>query len=284
MKCKTADKIDLETDLIYNLTGAKLAKTTQVLAYKGIINTKNVQQQNLTKINLKNTQNEIDWLNSIKPTEENIWKSLWYKNISKKISDFLWETIHDTQRCRTYWETITSYKDWVNCDKCEDSESIRHILLKCTSEPCKMVWELTERLWLKKYETWPAPFLETILSVSLVTLKNAEGFYKYEHTARLYRILILKGAHLVCKMHYECKFTALKDGKQRSHLTTEIYNWWKYVINKRLFLDNILVSEHFGRNGLVPELVLQTWNNLLQNERNLFKDWICENRILVGIQ
>ncbi|KAG6879310.1 hypothetical protein C0992_003637 [Termitomyces sp. T32_za158] len=78
----TPNNIDMEIQREWDLPGAKLSKLTQALAYKGIIEKKNIPERRGTKTHLDMTRWAVKDTNGELPTDERIWTSLRHKALS----------------------------------------------------------------------------------------------------------------------------------------------------------------------------------------------------------
>lgn len=279
----TPEEVNLTIRPEFRITGAQISHLTQALAYKGIRESTKAPMRRTTRTNLDKTKQALSETDQKRPSDTMIWKSLRHKDITRKVSDFLWNTIHGTYKCGSFWENIPNLEERAKCKRCNQTESMEHILTGCNSGPQKLVWDLTKKLWNKKFRTWRKPTLGDILGAGKTQLSQWEGCKKKPHAARLYRILITEGAHLIWKLR--CEWTIQHNGDQtKSHTDGEITNRWLYIINNRLTMDKLMTSHKYKTRALNKNLVLNTWSGLLQNEDWLPDDWTKERGVLVGIR
>lgn len=277
---QTPDEIDLEIDGEFNLQGAKINKLTQALAYKGIREQKETLERLTTTRNISRIKSDTKSATGSTPSTEKIWESIRKKSIPRKIADFLWNAIHGTQKCGKYWENIPGYEERATCSTCGEIESMEHILTKCKAGPPKTIWNLTEKLWAKKKQTWWPQTIGTILGTPTIIAKDEKGL-QAPHLTRLLHILILESAYLIWKLRCERVITD-NNANSRRHSTDEITNRWLSTINNRLTLDRIMTHESFGVNKIENKLVLRTWEGLIREEEKQPPDWCRSPGVLVG--
>ncbi|KIK33000.1 hypothetical protein CY34DRAFT_36392, partial [Suillus luteus UH-Slu-Lm8-n1] len=72
-----------------------------------------------------------------------IWTNSRYKNISRKIRQFLYKALYSIYKIGEYWTNIPMYEQHVRCTHCNaDKESIEHILIDCLNNTNFLVWSL----------------------------------------------------------------------------------------------------------------------------------------------
>lgn len=104
------------------------------------------------------------------PAPAAIWKSIWHKDFSRQLRNFLWKCIHDAHHMGKFWKHIPDSKDCGICQFCGETEDLEHILLKCEHPSQRLVWDLAKKLWLKKHPVWPALSLGAVLGCGLVVI------------------------------------------------------------------------------------------------------------------
>lgn len=158
----------LEVPDRWNLTGAKLATLTQASAYKGIREIQKKNERTAAAAPLDMTRYRVqDDLGGGVPTDATIWQAIRHKDISRNISDFLWRTLHQSQRVGRYWRHIPNYEQRSMCELCDEEESMDHILTECNSPERRLIWGMAESAWRKKHHTWPEPHLGNIIGAPL---------------------------------------------------------------------------------------------------------------------
>ncbi len=63
-----------------------------------------------TLINLNVTRWAAHSLNGKLPTDEQIWRALRHRNLTKKILNFFWRIMHGAYKVGEYWEHIPNYE------------------------------------------------------------------------------------------------------------------------------------------------------------------------------
>ncbi|KAL6308233.1 hypothetical protein BKA93DRAFT_815570 [Sparassis latifolia] len=116
-------------------------------------------------------------------------------DITRKIRDFLWKSIHKAHRCGTWWDNIPNYTHRSTCSTCDVPESMEHILNDCSAPGQEIIWSLAKKLWLKKHPSWPNISLGTILGCSLANFCSTNG-KRQPGANRLFHILISESAYL----------------------------------------------------------------------------------------
>jgi hypothetical protein len=66
------------------------------------------------------------------------------------------------------------------------------------------------------------------------------------------------------------------------YITEEISNRWYKMMDIWLETDCNLTNTRYGKKGLKPKIVIQTWKSTLNNEEDLPRNWTGVNRVLVG--
>lgn len=216
----------------FKLTGLKLSKVTQSLAYKAIRQKKmkaKVYQDRLerrtTQINLGRARTFAEEICGKIPSEEALWRLIRHKDIGKKIQYFLWMTTHEAYKVGTYWDHIPDFERRGICNTCRTTESMEHILLECSCSGQKEVWEMAKKLWEKQKTKWVTPSLGTILACGTTNLKGTNGKPK-PGESRLYRILISESAYLIWKLRNE-RVINEKDPPSKKEIKTDGTKHWK---------------------------------------------------------
>ncbi|KAG6894055.1 hypothetical protein C0992_007657, partial [Termitomyces sp. T32_za158] len=278
--------LDMTINPSLRLSGAKLSKVTQALAYKAIRQRKmkeNPPTRARTKSNLTSIKECAEERFGKRPTEGRIWKSFRHKDFSKKQSYFLWMATHDAYMVGSHW-LRPAYKEEkqerARCKHCGILETMDHILTKCETPGQKEIWIEASKLWEKKRRgTWSQPILGTILASPLASFKDSGGI-KLPSLARTYRILMIESAYLIWKLR--CERVIQKE--DNPFTTREVINRWVDVLNRRLALDQNLTNHKLGRKAISKDLVIKTWSEIILNRSTLPTDWTGTNGVLVGIR
>jgi hypothetical protein len=140
------DPINLEIPVEFDLQGAKLATLTQAVAYRGIRARKTKTPRQATERNLQRAKEAIAEYSGEWETSETIWKELKNTAIRLKIRQYLYKTLHETQKIGPYWRNINGYEDREDCHTCGATETMEHILRGCTNNATETIWDVTHGL------------------------------------------------------------------------------------------------------------------------------------------
>lgn len=94
----TPDIIPLEIPARFDPQGAKLAKITQAIAYKGIQEQKHKKQRQSTVLNLEKVRCDIETQLGTQEPDKAIWQHIRKNPICPKIQQFFYKTLHDTHK------------------------------------------------------------------------------------------------------------------------------------------------------------------------------------------
>ncbi|KAH9830056.1 uncharacterized protein C8Q71DRAFT_717665 [Rhodofomes roseus] len=269
-----------QTEPCFNLSGVRLKGLTQRLAYR-MIRTRNHTTRAATERNLSSIIPEIRKPNRRDTSAAELWTSLKSKDIRKTISDYLWKCIHNAHRVGSFWENIPGYEDRSKCSFCDETESMRHILIECQAPGRDTIWDLAGSIWRNKQAEWIRPSYEEILGMGLqewFTRKNK----RRPLAERFWRILISESTYLIWCLRCE-RTIGHESDPGWVHSEKEIVARWTTLMNRRLHLDMTMTHHRFGRQALRKDLVLGTWRGTLFDEHALPDDWTSIDRVLVGI-
>lgn len=182
-KAKEALSIDrpitlppLPTDL--HLTGTRLSKITQAIAYKTIQSLKHVPQRPRTCSMLSHIKMIIAKVNKKIPSEKQIWLSFRIKDFPMPIKVFLWKCTHDAYKVGSYWNRPSMKPELAARGVCEhdnSEDSLNHILTECTSNRQAIIWEMVSNIWRRRTgEHLPKQDIFSILGSPLM-IKQEDG-------------------------------------------------------------------------------------------------------------
>jgi len=279
------DPTDLSIPIEFDVQGAKLSTLTQAIAYRGIKDAKKTPTRNTTRGNLQKARDAIHEYTGSLETDESIWLSIRKHEIQTKIRQFLYKTMHGTQKIGKFWASIATYAHREHCRECGVTETMEHILTRCREPPVRMIWSLVKQAWPREHLEWPRISLGLILGCGCIKSDDNE---RREHpnengprqhgkkgAARLAMILISEAAHLIWVLRCERAI----HGKQ--HSDNEIGMRWKNIINVRLTSDKIIATK-IKRENKFTNLVKSTWRPLLIKDGPLPHNWINNHEVLVG--
>lgn len=214
------------------------------------------------------------------PEPAQIWKSIRDPDIPRRIRNFLWIAVHSAHKVGNYWKHIPDCDARVTCAKCQVTEDLEHILLKCDRPWCKLIWDIAEDLWPKKpgYGPWIQPTIGLVIGCNLTKFRGTKEL-PATSIKRLYRTLVLECAHLIWKLQCE----AVIDRENADIPELEAYNRLKQALSRRLERDQILTYKPYWKEKSLPKsLVLQTWGSMIKPTSSLQPD-TGEPGVLVGI-
>ncbi|KAJ7081659.1 hypothetical protein C8R44DRAFT_652970 [Mycena epipterygia] len=94
-------------------------------------------------------------LDHIRCSVEEISKYLEIYPISETLQclsrEFLWKRLNNTFRVGDFWSHIDTQDMKGYCRVCNVPERLEHIALECDMHGEKLIWNITQQLWLKKY-------------------------------------------------------------------------------------------------------------------------------------
>ena len=95
------ESIDLMSPRNMITTGAKLNQITQSTIYKHLRNKQNITRK-ATEWSLSLIQNAMKTIFDFTPMDEATWRSIWHKDIMKKIWEFMWKQMHKIYRLGSF--------------------------------------------------------------------------------------------------------------------------------------------------------------------------------------
>ena len=138
------------------LTGAKLNTLSQATAYKmlRVLKMRKYVKRKKIKEMIKLTKENVHAHHGIKLSEKEIWRGIRQKDLSKTTRTFLWMAIHDAYMIGDNWLQpgyAAEYQERSRCQTCIQTETMDHILTKCTATGQSKIWTLVDALWAKKH-------------------------------------------------------------------------------------------------------------------------------------
>ncbi|TFK58816.1 hypothetical protein BDN72DRAFT_949637, partial [Pluteus cervinus] len=277
------DELDITVPKELKVTGAKLSSMTQSTLYKGVLYRVVKEERRRTRTNLDLIRHAVHDQFHILPTDETIWASFRNRDISRNIRSFMWRATHESYKCGKYWLNIPGYEERATCSQCDVTETMSHILVECPASGQETIWKLARGLLEAKGIEWWEPTLGGILGCAMADTRNETGRKLPGHN-RLYRIVISESMHLIWRLR--CEWRIQRDSNpQKKHTTNEIENRWTWIIDNRIKLDCTLTNHKvYGKKSLNSKRVFSTWNGVLENERDLPRNWANFTGVLVGIR
>ncbi|KAI0683429.1 ribonuclease H-like protein [Cytidiella melzeri] len=271
--------IDLWVPNNWNLTGVKAASLTQAIVYTRVRMAHPPEPRPVVEENLDKTLYCVhNHLGGTYPHRGRIWKSLRHKDISRKISDFLWRVMHNSLKVGKFWAHIPNLEERSTCHLCDEEDTINRILAECVAPECLRIWALCKHLWNLKASVipWLGKHLGNLLGAPLADFTTPDG-KRQPGLSRLYRIMMTESAHLIWRLRCERRI----DRKGETHSLTEIDRKWLTAMNMRVTMDSELTKPKYGKRKLPKHVVLRTWSNILDRDCDLPLDWI-DHRVFSG--
>ncbi|KAH9857856.1 hypothetical protein C2E23DRAFT_707174, partial [Lenzites betulinus] len=267
-------------DARYLAKGAALKHLTQSLAYRAIRQELKRDPRKRTALTIARIQTTLNEDHNLFPKEEKLWRDLRRPEISRRASDFLWRCMHEAYKVGDYWSNIPGYEQRETCRKCEVVETMEHILTECDAPGRATLWNLAnEALRAKGMETQALAYGAIIGAASLALPSAEDG--KTAGRERFLRIVVSETAHLVWKTRCE-RVINRENEPEAYHSEQELQNAWRAAMNNRLRLDVDMTNKKWRSRTLPKNLVLSTWEGVLENEQDLPSDWIRTKGVLVG--
>ena len=256
---------------------------TQATTYQGIRETRKPQEpRHTTTRNLQTTRDAIHAYCGNLETDESLWKGTRNPNIRTRIQQFLYKTLHGTQKIGRFWSNITEYENRQNCTICNVTESMEHILIHCAAIPTRTIWNLARNTWPHDPDLWPDISIGTIMGCGSLAIPNANPLENAhpprrirEGKKRLLQILVSESAHLIWVLKCERVI------QEHIHTANETYHRWLRAINMRLTSDKITATK-IKRDEKSKKKVKSTWEHVLRKQGDLPDDWITSREVLVG--
>ena len=85
------------------------------------------------------------------PTEKAIWASMRHKDITRKVTDFLWKHAHGIDRLGKSWNHIPGYEDRAERPIRNKYDTLEHIISECDATERETVWNSANELWKNRY-------------------------------------------------------------------------------------------------------------------------------------
>ncbi|KAI0816973.1 hypothetical protein BC628DRAFT_1333997 [Trametes gibbosa] len=279
------DPVDVTVPRQLRVTGAKLSKITQKLAYRAIRAWKSaeIQPRQRTKERvdqvIQDLRDELD----VHIAPETLWKSLASSAITREARQWMWMTLHDAYMVGTHWlrpSMSDELKERAVCKICGQTETMEHILFTCTAKGREIIWKLLREAWTKAGGLPRDPSWGTIMGAAC-TGRKANGGRRVSALENRWAILAVESARLIWKLR--CERVIANDGAEFTG--REVHNRWFAEINRRLTLDRCVTTLLLGKKRKrYIRLVEGTWSPLLEEERNLPPRWVTDSGVLVGIK
>ncbi len=276
--------LNLEIPAQFRVTGAKLQKMTQKLAYRAIRAKKDgaTKSRPRAEANIDRIVSGIEAAYGTHPQEGTIWKSLRKRHVSRAASQFMWMAIHDGYMIGTHWlrpKMSAELQERALCAVCGECESMTHILLECEAIGQGTLWDLLRQFWSITKADWKTPSWGTALGAACAVFKTENGARRTE-IEHLWCILCTETLHLIWKLR--CERVIQNEGTQFTK--REVTNRFYATIEARLNLDRRTAAMAKGKKALKPKDVEAIWRPVINDVDNLPPNWVTKSGVLVGIK
>lgn len=279
------DQISLEEDPTTRLTGAKLTKLTQKLAYKVIRARKaaKMKARPRTAERVERIMKDLDEDFEIQVTEAHLWTSLRKTYVSKEARQWMWLTIHDGYMVGSHWlrpKMSDELRERASCKACGQLESMEHILFTCNACGREVIWKLLSELWESTGLRPPIPSWGSVLGAACVAMRSPNGARQPALEQR-WATLAIESARLIWKLR--CERVIAKNGDEFP--AVEVTNRWYAELERRLHLDRrIAALSHGKKRKKYIRRLEEVWSPLLAERGNLPPNWVTKSEVLVGIK
>ncbi|KNZ82218.1 hypothetical protein J132_04178 [Termitomyces sp. J132] len=243
-----------------HLTGAKLSKITQAIAYKTIMKIKSICGRPQMGKTMESIISHVKGVNRRSPSRKQIWSSLRCKDFSKPLQMFLWKCAHDAYKVGMYWDKPSMdpvLRERARCKHDGEVDSMEHILTKCKCTGQGLVWSTVREMWKNKTDNeFPETSLGSILGSALLTIKDEEG-KPSQGLTRLYKIVVTEVASFIWAIR--CERVIRHDDVPLSEV--EISNRWNAALKKRAETDFKLTNRRLGKKSIPLPPVIETWKD-----------------------
>ncbi|KAI0743032.1 hypothetical protein C8Q80DRAFT_1221324 [Daedaleopsis nitida] len=282
----TDDEVDCEVSTTLNVSGCKLNKMTQKLAYR-VIRKRRENSLPARRAAVVNTQTTLAEVKTCFGEDLNVaalWKSIRRREFSRECRQFMWMTMHDGYMVGKKWmrdNMSDELQARAICSRCDVIESMEHILFDCAANGRGTIWELLEETWQltgKKCQ-WVDPCWGNTLGAGCAAFR-AENGKSDSATEALWMTLVSESMYLIWKMR--CERVIQRDGDEFS--IREVENRWYATIDQRLALDRKMAELAVRKRSKRMSRVEQIWEPVLMDLDNIPTGVAVTLGVLVGIR
>ena len=265
------------------LSRAKLCSLSQALAYRLIRERRAAPPRSQATACIERVRSHLKSIEGAENEERDVWRGVRHRDLRRSVMDFLWKGIHNVHWIGAFWLKVPRMEGRAMCHSCQSLESLDHILTSCKAVGRAETWNLTGALWTRATgQVWQTPSLEDVLAIGPRSATAFTDGPTPAPRARLWRILVSEGAHLIWKLRCE-RVIGREDTPGWQHQEDCVATRWMAAVNARVRQDAVGTRHCYGRLALRKSLVLDTWRGALSGSRSLKKDWTSSQGVLVGI-
>ncbi|KAJ3577018.1 hypothetical protein NP233_g10 [Leucocoprinus birnbaumii] len=266
--------------------GVRLSTITQATAYRRQLDGLKDMKSQTTKENTDIIRSDLKAKQGHSPITTQLWHSLKRaKNLTRKHKEFLYKTTRGAYKVGKHWlnSDKPEIRERAMCSPCGQLETLDHIYCRCEIPGREQIWRTIMNIWRAKYpnEQWENPQLGEILGIPSATFKGNDGRVDAGKT-RLNQILISEGAHAIWRLRCE---RVIQHGNDPAKFPkkSQIKSLIKHRINHRLRMDCITAdSRKFDKRAIREDLVVDTWQGILEDEDAMPEHWTRSTGVLVG--
>ncbi|KAI0746606.1 hypothetical protein C8Q80DRAFT_1271475 [Daedaleopsis nitida] len=279
-----ADYVDCDIDVSLRVTGCKLSRMTQSLAYRIIRKEKegSLQARRATEMNVAKILTEIKSCFGVDISEVALWGSIRRREFSRECRQFMWMVIHDGYMVGSKWlqENMSDESQArASCKRCDVIETMEHILFDCTAYGRGTVWELLEETWELTKKSWVEPCWGNTLGAGCAVFPKGNGKRDSE-TEALWMTLVSESMYIIWKLR--CERVIQRDGEEFS--IREVENRWYATIDQRLGLERKVAAMAIKKRARLMAKVEKKWEPVLVDPDNLPSGVTMTMGVLVGIR
>ncbi|KAI0742775.1 hypothetical protein C8Q80DRAFT_1102100 [Daedaleopsis nitida] len=279
-----ADVVDCTIDATLKVSGCKLSALTQKLTYR-IIRERtesSLQQRRAADVNVQKVLTGVSLCFSVDLDEATLWRSIRRKTFSRECRQFMWMVMHDGYMVGHRWlkdNMSDELRARAICKRCDEVESMEHILFDCAANGRGTIWELLEETWELTGKRWSEPCWGNTLGAGCAAFQTADG-KRDPLIESLWMTLVSESMYLIWKLR--CERVIQNDGEEPS--IREVENRWYSAIDQRLGLERKIAALTIRKRSRAMSRVEQIWEPVLVDLDNLPAGVSVTLGVLVGIR
>lgn len=212
-----------------------------------------------------------------------LWRSVKKcPELSRECKQFMWMVLHDGYMVGNRWlrdGMSDELQQRAVCQRCDEIETMEHILFECVASGRGMIWELLEETWALTKKKWSDPCWGNTLGAACATFSKSSG--KRDGAAgALWVTLASESLYLIWKLR--CERVIQNDGAEPSIRVVE--NRWFSTIDQHLDLDRRVAAMSQSKQAAKRKKVESTWQKILVEPDCSPRTGAANTGVLVGIR
>ncbi|KAI0737441.1 hypothetical protein C8Q80DRAFT_1222881 [Daedaleopsis nitida] len=279
------DEVNCNIRASLSVSGCRLSKISQKLAYR-IIRERKERRTKPRRSTSANVAKVIDGIRTcfgVELCEAQLWKSIRKrKELSRECRQFMWMVLHDGYMVGNKWmrdDMSDELRQRAVCKRCDETETMEHILFDCAAVGRGTVWELLEETWSLTKKQWTDPCWGNTLGAGCTVLLTSRGKRDTVSEA-LWMTLASESLYLIWKLR--CERVIQNDGEELSIRAVE--NRWYSTMDQRLDLDRKVAALSKRKKNKRQEMVERTWEPILMGSEGQVPERAINMGVLVGIK